>query len=181
MAENDLLTDDAADQALADPSATGEPASESERLQAELAAAKDRELRALAEIENTRRRMRRDLDEQLKYANIALLRDLLPVLDNVSRAIEAAEKGSDAAGLLEGVRLVATQLESVLAKHHCKRIEAVGQPFDPNRHEAIFQQPSADHPPGTVLAEALPGFALHDRVVRPTQVIVSAANEPPKR
>ena len=100
--------------------------------------------------------MRRDLDDQLKYANIVLLRDLLPVLDNVSRAIEAAGQTSDAAGLLEGVKLVATQLETVLAKHHCKRIEAVGQPFDPNRHEAILQQPSADHPPGTVIAEALP-------------------------
>jgi molecular chaperone GrpE len=146
-----------------------------EGLQADLAAAKDRELRALAEVENTRRRMRRDLDDQLKYANMPLLRDLLPVLDNVSRAIEAAGQTSDAAGLLEGVKLVATQLETVLAKHHCKRIEAVGQPFDPNRHEAILQQPSADHPSGTVIAETLPGFALYDRVVRPTQVIVSAS------
>jgi molecular chaperone GrpE len=178
--DNETLTRET-DQALAENSASGEPTSEHERLQAELVAAKDRELRALAEIENTRRRVRRDLDEQLKYANLALLRDLLPVLDNVSRAIEAAEKGSDADKLLEGVRLVATQLESVLAKHHCKRIEAVGQPFDPNLHEAIFQQPSAEHPPGTVTVEALPGFVLYDRVVRPTQVIVSAAGEASKK
>jgi molecular chaperone GrpE len=168
----------AADQALAEETTDPQQPDDVGQLQSELAAAKDRELRALAEIENTRRRMRRDLDDQVKYANMPLLRDLLPVLDNVSRAIEAAEKGSEAGGLLEGVRLVASQLETVLAKHQCKRIEAVGQPFDPNLHEAILQQPSADHPPGTVIAEALPGFALYDRVVRPTQVIVSAADGP---
>jgi molecular chaperone GrpE len=171
VADDQTLFQESEEQALGDVAAD---VAGVEGLQAELAAAKDRELRALAEVENTRRRMRRDLDDQLKYANMPLLRDLLPVLDNVSRAIEAAGQTSDAAGLLEGVKLVATQLETVLAKHHCKRIEAVGQPFDPNRHEAILQQPSADHPSGTVIAETLPGFALYDRVVRPTQVIVSS-------
>jgi molecular chaperone GrpE len=71
--------------------------------------------------------------------------------------------------------MVAGQLEGVLQRHHCQKIEAMGQPFDPNLHEAIFQQPSDDHAPNTVVGEAQTGFRLHDRVVRPSQVVVSGA------
>jgi molecular chaperone GrpE len=100
--------------------------------------------------------------------------DLLPVLDNVGRAIEAAEKHPDAAGLLEGFKMVARQLADALARHNCTPIPALHEPFDPHRHQAILQQPSAEYPAGTVLAVAQPGYQLHDRVLRPTQVIVSA-------
>lgn len=168
MAETNPTTD-AADEAFAGSSP------ETAQLRLELAEARDRELRALAEIENTRRRMRRDFDDQSKYALQPLIRDLLPVVDNVARAIEAGQSATDVATLLEGFKLVATQLETVLSKHGGRRIDAIGQAFDPNLHEAILQQPSQDHPPGTVLLEALPGYTLHDRVVRPTQVIVSAS------
>ena len=104
-----------------------------------------------------------------------LLRDLLPVVDNIQRAIAAAEQAHGGGSLLEGVKLVAQALEAGLAKHDCKRIEAQGQPFDPAVHEAISQQPSADVPPGTVLFVAQDGYTLHDRVVRPAQVIVSTS------
>jgi len=143
------------------------------RLRADLEDASDRVLRAQAELENYRKRARRELEDERRYAALPLLRDLLPVLDNLRRAIDAAEKSSQGGGLLDGVRLVVQSFESVLARHDCKRIEALGKPFDPTFHEAISQQPSADHPPGTVLFVAQDGYLLHDRVVRPAQVIVS--------
>ena len=145
-----------------------------QKLRSELAAAKDRELRAHAELDNYRKRAARELDERLRYANLPLLRDLLPVLDNVDRAIEAAEKSADANALLEGFKIVSQQLGDVLKRHHCTRIEALHTPFDPNVHHAVMQQPSEEHPANTVLMVTQNGYQLHDRVVRPSQVIVSA-------
>jgi molecular chaperone GrpE len=144
-------------------------------LQAELAEAKDRALRAHAETENVRKRMRREMDDERKYAEQTLLFDLLPVIDNLGRALTAAEKNAETGGLSAGVKMVAQQLETVLAKHHCSRIEALGKPFDPNFHAAIQQQPTADQPPNTVVFVAQEGYKVHDRVLRPSQVIVSSA------
>ena len=149
---------------------------EVEQLRLDLEEVSDRALRAQAELENYRRRVARQMEEERRYANMPLLRDLLPVLDNMRRAIEAAEKTEDAPSLLEGFRMVTKQLEDVLARRHCTEIEALGGPFDPNLHEALSQQPSAEHPEGTVLLVAQSGFQLHDRVVRPSQVIVSGAD-----
>jgi molecular chaperone GrpE len=138
-------------------------------------------LRAQAELENYRKRADRQIEEERRYANLPLVRDLLPALDDLHRAIEAAEKSANGTGLLDGVRIVAEKLEAALKKHHCVRIEALGGPFDPHCHDAIAQQPSAEHPAQTVMAVAQHGFMLHDRVVRPSQVIVSGgpAAEPP--
>jgi len=157
---------------VAKPQAATEDAQQKLRL--ELTAAKDRELRAHAELDNYRKRAARELDEQHRYANLSLLRDLLPVLDNVDRAIEAAEKSADANALLEGFKMVSQQLGDVLKNHHCTRIEALHTPFDPNVHHAVMQQPSEEHPANTVLMVTQNGYQLHDRVVRPSQVIVSA-------
>jgi molecular chaperone GrpE len=160
--------------AQAGSTAVPEQAAEIDRLRSELAQAKDRALRSLAELDNYRKRADRMVEEERRYACLPLLRDLLPVLDNVKRAIEASEKNPDATSLREGVELVARQLEGVLSKHHCNPITALHQPFDPNYHEALLQQPSTEFPPNTVLQEVRTGFVLHDRVVRPSQVIVSA-------
>ena len=111
-------------------------------MRAELEAAKDRELRGQAELDNYRKRAAREIDENRRYANLPLLRDLLPVLDNVERAIEAAEKTQDVAALLDGFKMVAQQFEEVLGRHHCQRIEALHLPFDPHVHHAVMQQPS---------------------------------------
>jgi molecular chaperone GrpE len=148
-----------------------------EQLRCDLDGAKDRLLRSQAELENYRKRAAREIEDHRRYANLPLLRDLLPVLDNLERSMAAAEQSPDVAGLLTGVRLVAKQLEDVLAKHQCVRIPALHQPFDPNLHHALLQQPSGDFPPHTVLAVTEAGFQLHDRVVRPAQVIVSAAKD----
>ena len=140
---------------------------------AELQAVRDRELRCRAELDNFRKRAAREYQDGLRYANLPLLQDLLPVIDNIDRAIEAAGKNADADALLEGFRMVSQQLEDVLKRHHCTRIEALDAPFDPNVHHAVMQQPSDEHPANTVMMVTQNGYQLHDRVVRPSQVIVS--------
>lgn len=142
-------------------------------------AAHERWLRAQAELENFRKRMHREQEEERKYREINLVRDLLPGLDNLRRAVEAATATGQSGELVEGVQLVLRQFEEVLASHKAVEIEAAGLPFDPNRHEALQQIPTSEHPPLTVLQEVQKGYTLHDRVVRPAQVIVSAAMPAP--
>lgn len=146
---------------------------ELERVQAEMRDANDRVLRVQAELENYRKRVRRELDEERKYAAVPLLRDLLPVVENMQRAIDAAEQNNSTASLLEGVRMVVQQLNCTFEQHACQRIPAVGEAFDPNRHEALAQEPSTVHPAGAVTRETRAGYQLHDRVIRPAQVFVS--------
>ncbi len=144
-----------------------------EQLREELQRSADRLLRLQAEMQNLRDRTSREITDVRRYASLPLLRDLLPVVDNVTRAIESAENREETSGLLEGFQMVRQQLLTVLQQHHCTEIEAAGQPFDPNQHEAILQQPSDEHPPGMVIMVTQPGYQLHDRVVRASQVIVS--------
>ena len=157
------------------------PRSDVDELRRQLDEKQDRLLRALAETENVRRRAQRDREDYVRYANEALLRDLIPVLDNLDRALAAvraagrstAEAG--AASLLEGVELIQRELLKVLERADVTRYSAVGQPFDPTRHEAVARVPSPDAAPDTVVAEQLPGYLLHGRVVRPALVAVAAA------
>jgi molecular chaperone GrpE len=152
-------------------------ASENElvKLRTDIEDANERVLRAQAELDNYRKRARRELEDERRYASLPLLRDLLPVVDNAYRAIAAAEKTPGNDSLLEGFKMIAQGLVGVLERHQCKRIEALHQPFDPAFHEAISQQPSAEYPPNTVVMVVQDGYLLYDRVVRPAQVIVSAA------
>jgi molecular chaperone GrpE len=139
--------------------------------------AKQEALRARAEMENFRKRMQRDLEQQVKYANLPLMKDLLEVLDNLQRALDAANSDDPATqGLRDGVAMVSRQMTDVLAKYGCHKIEAMGLPFDPNVHEAISQMPSDDYQAGHVMHEAAEGYQLHDRVVRPSHVVVSSGN-----
>ena len=166
------------DQAIAEAAALEIPASDDQqalvqKLQAALTSAEDQALRAHAELENYRKRASRHLEVEKKYAPLPLLRDLLPVLDNLERAIQSSEQDGGAAGLLEGVKMVAQLLIAVLERHHWRRIEARGAAFDPHVHEAIAQFPCEKANPGTVIEVALPGYQLYDRVVRPAQVLVA--------
>ncbi len=158
--------DQALDEALAKAGETD--------LAAELASLQDRNLRLHAEMQNLRDRTAREIATERRYAALPIMRELLPVVDNIDRAIEAAEKAGEAENLLAGFRLVRQQLVTLLAQHHCEEIEAAGEPFDPNFHEAILQQPSPDVPEGHVSMVTQTGYRLHDRVVRPSQVIVSS-------
>jgi len=133
--------------------------------------------RAEAECENIRKRMRRELEDARKYEALALSRDILPALDNLRRAIDAAQQTHNLDQLSEGVEMVARQIQDALAKHHVVAISAVDKPFDSEQHEAVQQIPSAEHPPMTVVQELEQGYTLHDRLVRPSKVIVSRAPE----
>lgn len=144
-----------------------------EQLKHELAEAEKRVLMAQADLENFRRRMRRDMQDQLKYASLPLISEILEAVDNLYRAIEAHERDPNSQGFAQGVQMVAQQISQTLQNHGCKKIEAVGQPFDPNLHQAVQMQPPGDAPPNTVIADLRPGFTLHDRVIRPSQVAVS--------
>jgi molecular chaperone GrpE len=135
-------------------------------------------LRAQAELQNYRKRAQKEADELRLYQALPLGRDLLPALDNLHRALAAAEASKNVDLLLEGIRMVAKQLEAALSRHQIVRIEATGKPFDPNYHQAIQHMPTDEHPPMTVMHEVERGFTLQDRVVRPATVIVAQASTP---
>ena len=145
---------------------------EMDRLRETADSADKRVLMAQAEAENFRKRMRRDFEDQLKFASVPVVTDILLVRDNLIRAIEAAGDSPEVAGLRDGVAMVAKQLDDALAKHAIRQIPAEGELFDPNFHEAISQMPG-DGPEGTVAHVAVTGFQMHDRVIRPSQVVVS--------
>lgn len=169
----DELLDDTAEKIDVEMSETVAKSVTDEDLVDQVKSAESRALRAQAELENFRNRARRESEDKLKYATQPLLSDLLPVIDNVYRAVAAASQDEASGGLLEGVLLVAQQLIDVLERHNCTRIEAVGQVFDPNFHEAIQQMPSEEQPAGHVAQAVQEGYKLHDRVIRPSTVIVS--------
>lgn len=131
-------------------------------------------LLAVADLENYRRRVQKESEQERRYAALPLARDILPALDNLHRALEAAKNGGDVGQLVQGVQMVARQFDEILSRHSVVPINAADKPFDPNLHQALQQVPAPDKPPMTVLAEYERGYTLHDRVVRPSTVIVSA-------
>ena len=146
-----------------------------EELRRQVEEKQDRLLRALAEAENIRRRTQRDREEYVRYANESLLRDVVPVLDNLDRALEAARGTGEVSGVVGGVELIQRELIKVLERAGVTRYSALGQPFDPTRHEAIARVVSMDAAPGTVIGETLSGYQLHNRVLRAALVSVAAA------
>jgi molecular chaperone GrpE len=153
---------------------SGDQAASGDSVDQRLLEAEREVLRARADLENFRKRVQRDAEQQLKYANVPLVRDLIEVVDNLKRAMDAANQdATHATALRDGVGMVLSQLDVVLGKYGCKPIESVGREFDPNVHEAIAQMPSAEHAAGLVSQEMSAGYTLHDRVVRPSSVIVS--------
>jgi molecular chaperone GrpE len=136
---------------------------------------------ARADFENYQIRARRDREEELRYAQLPLAHDLLGALDNLERATAAAKEASEKGPLAQGVGMVVAQLLDALRRHGVTRIEAQGQPFDPNLHQAVMQQPSAEQPPNTVVQVLEQGYKIHDRVLRPARVAVSVAPEPTKK
>jgi molecular chaperone GrpE len=153
--------------------AAQEAAAEGADVAAQLRDAQDRLLRTQAELENFRKRSRREYEDAQRYREIDLLRDLLPVLDNAHRAIDAADKTADVETLRSGFRMMAQQIEKLLGSHGCLMIETDGAAFDPTIHDAILQQPAPGVTAGTIVGTATKGYRLHDRVVRPAQVIVA--------
>ncbi|MBL0278410.1 MAG: nucleotide exchange factor GrpE [Anaeromyxobacter sp.] len=140
--------------------------------QKKLADVHDRWVRAVADLENYKKRAARERDEVQKFGAEKLLKDLLPVMDNLDRALAAAAPDDP---LVAGVKLVRSSFEQALSRHGVKAFSAMGQPFDPARHEALMQVPSPGVAPGTVVLEHARGFTLNERLVRPALVGVSVA------
>ena len=138
-------------------------------------------LLAVADLDNYRRRVQKESELDRRFAALPLARDLLPALDNLRRALDSAKNGDDVNQLAQGVQMVSKQFDDILARHSVVPINAVGQPFDPNLHQALQQRPAPDKPPMTVLAECERGYTMHERVVRPTTVIVSAIVSAPEQ
>lgn len=136
----------------------------------------DRLLRAVADLENYKKRAAKEREEIQKFGVEKLVKDLLPVIDNLDRALAAAKDGDP---LADGVKLVRASLEQSLARHGVKGFSAMGEVFDPASHEALMQVPTADQPAGTVVLEHARGWRLHDRLVRPAMVGVAVAPPPP--
>ena len=146
---------------------------ELEELTAELARIEDRYKRALADLDNYRKRAAREIESRVAEAKVAALRDWLDAVDSVERALRMEPGGP----CFDGLRAVLDQMEAVLARQGAQRIGAAGDRFDPERHEAVAVQESADVPDRTVLAIERSGFALGDRVIRPAQVVVARTPE----
>jgi molecular chaperone GrpE len=140
----------------------------------EVEAQQDRYLRTVAEFDNVRKRSAREREEYIRDAHESLLRDFLPVLDNLDRAMQAV-RSEPATSLTTGVELIQRELLRVLEKYGVTPFSSVGQPFDPERHEAIARVPSADLPDMSVAAETARGYLLHGRVLRPAMVTVAVA------
>jgi molecular chaperone GrpE len=148
---------------------------DSDELKRQLEDRQDRLLRALAETENLRRRAQRDREDYVKYATESLLRDLIPVLDNFDRALAAARTAGGAGTVMDGIELIQRELLRVLERAGLTRYSAIGERFDPTRHEAIARVVSAEQPADTVVNETAAGYLLHGRVLRPALVAVAAA------
>lgn len=136
----------------------------------------ERLLRSAAEFENFKKRALKEKEDVQKFGAERLLKDFLPVMDNLERALDHAEQ-HDLKQVIEGVRLVQKLFETTLGKHGVTGFSAVGRPFDPSVHEALMQQES-DQPQGTVVSEMAKGYKLHDRLVRPAAVVVAKARTP---
>ena len=136
----------------------------------------DRYVRQVAELENFRKRANRERDEAIRFANEALVKDLLPVVDNLERAVAHAKDGGNGKPLVEGVEMVLRGFFDTLAKHGVVPIAAVGQRFDPEKHEAMAQIESGTYEPDTVVEEYHKGYLLRDRLLRPA--LVSVAKTP---
>lgn len=154
-------------------------AGELDALRAERDEYKDRFMRALADAENSRKRAERDRREAEQYGGTRISRDLLPVYDNLKRALDAAsdDTRTQAAALIEGVELTLRELTNVMTKHGVKPVSpAVGEQFDPQLHQAMFEAPVPGTKAGQIIQVMTEGFTLHDRLLRPAQVGVSSTH-----
>jgi molecular chaperone GrpE len=151
-----------------------------ESLRTDMAKIRDQLLRTAADFDNFRKRSRRELAEAERRAREDLLRDLLPVIDNLERAAAHAESAEDTNAVVEGIRLVLNQFSDTASRLGIKRVEALGQPFDPAVHEAVQHMETDEFSPGVVAAEVLAGYVMGDRLIRPSMVVVAkqpAANQ----
>lgn len=153
------------------------PEAELAKLREERDRIKDQLLRTAADFDNFRKRTQKDLVEEKRRAKEDVVRELLPVIDNLERALAASATASDVNAIVEGVKMVLKLFEDQASRLGLAKVKSVGERFDPAVHDAIQQVETDEHPPGTVIAEVVAGFRLGDKLVRPAMVVV--ARKPP--
>jgi molecular chaperone GrpE len=163
------------DQAAEQPAEVAELHEQLANKDKEIAELKDRYLRALADTDNIRKRMRQQSEDAIRLQRENLLRDLLPITDNLERAVEAARGGGNGKPIVEGVEMVLRSLLDFLRSNGVSPRESVGRPFDPQFHEAVDHVESGEHPPNTVISEFHRGYQVGERVLRPARVAVAKA------
>jgi len=146
---------------------------ELQELKDQAAAEKDRVLRLSAEFENYKKRTQREINDFKKFANETIFRQLLSVVDNLERAISAAEENSEESALFEGVKLTHKEIIKLFESFNVKPVNAENEPFDPNFHQAVTQEETDEFPENTVTTVLQKGYQLHDRLIRPAMVVVS--------
>lgn len=152
--------------------------SDLEKARAERDRMREQLLRIAADFDNFRKRSRKEIEEVRRRAIEDTLREVLPVIDNLERAVGAMSEAKDVDAVAQGVHMVLRSFDDIAGKLGLKRVPAVGQQFDPTCHDAMQQQETDQHPPGTILAEVVPGYYLADRLLRPAMVVVA---RPPSR
>ncbi len=151
---------------------TAETATEADPIETERDDFKDKYLRTYAELENFRKRVAKEKQDLIRFGNEKLLAAVLQIKDDLDRAT-AHQETADAKTLREGLAMIGRDLEKILTQFYVKPLEAVGQPFDPNYHEAMAEQETDEHPPGTVIEQYQAGYLFHDRLLRPARVAVA--------
>ena len=146
-----------------------------ETARAEVAKLKDMWMRTAADFDNFRKRTRRELEDAKKSGREDLLRTVLPVFDNLERAIQSSQRATDVKAVADGLSMVVRQFVDSLARAGIQKIPTIGQAFDPSIHEAIQQVETSDHAPGTVIAEVQPGYVQGERLIRAAMVVVAKA------
>ncbi len=152
---------------------TGGKKKEQEQLRQQLSAKEDCFLRAVADLENYRKRAGREMEEVRRFSNEELIRGLLPVLDSMEKALQAIQGQEKSGPLLEGMEMTKRQLSEVLTGFGLTRIECLGEKFDPKYHQAVLQEESVTHADGKIIEEYRPGYMLYERVIRASEVKVA--------
>ena len=166
--DNETQTDDSVE-----PETAASIEEEFAKLKAEYQEQYDQMLRKIAEFDNAKKRAERRAEESSKYAVEGVIKDVIPIIDSVERAVESTNESKDFDALSDGIQLIHKQLLDSLQRRNVNPIEAMGENFDPNRHEAIMHVESEEVPENAVIEEYQRGYTLHDRVVRPSMVSVS--------
>jgi molecular chaperone GrpE len=156
------------------------PESEIDALKAERDRFREQLMRTAADFDNFRKRTKRDLDDAKARGRDDLIRELLPVFDNLDRAVQSSGSASDVKSVIDGVRMVLKMFEDTAERIGLARVKTVGERFDPSAHEALQQIDSAEHPPGTIVAEIAAGYRVGERLVRPAMVVVARKPAEPK-
>lgn len=178
--DEETLEEEVVEQEISEAEKTGSGDDGDMTAEEEVAELKDKLLRTLADMENLRRRSQKDREDALKYSSANFARDMLSVADNLRRAIDSIPEDGDPdgaalVGFIEGISLTEKELLSTLERHGIRKIDPMGEKFDPQFHEAMFEIPSAEAENGTVLQVVEVGYVIHDRLLRPAKVGIAKA------